>query len=95
MPPDDPTPHGREIMHEPPERAKIPEPKPGEEWDELVHGNPRSDDAKDEPDIAHRPALPEHAERTAVDIEDEEADPVTDSGPGIDDGVKSLKKQKG
>jgi hypothetical protein len=30
-----------------------------------------------------------------VDVEDEEADPVTDSGPGIDDGVKSLKKQRG
>ena len=37
------------------------------------------------PDIAHRPDLPMHTERMAVDIEDEEADPVIDSGPGIDE----------
>lgn len=29
------------------------------------------------------------------DIEDEEADPVLDSGPGLADGVDSLKKQRG
>lgn len=38
------------------------------------------------PDIAHRPGLPEHPERMAADIEDEEADPVVDEGPGITDG---------
>ncbi|MBC5765023.1 hypothetical protein [Ramlibacter albus] len=26
--PDDPTPHGREVMHLPPDRARIPQPKP-------------------------------------------------------------------
>lgn len=31
MAPDDTTPHGREIMHELPERAKVPQPKPGAE----------------------------------------------------------------
>jgi hypothetical protein len=31
----------------------------------------------------------------AADMEDEEADPVIDSGPGIADGIKSLKKQRG
>ena len=92
MAPDDPTPHGGEIMHELPQRAKIPQPKPGGETDEPAGGSPR---AEDEPEGARRPALPEHAEPMAVDIEDEEADPVTDRGPGIDDGVKSLKKQKG
>jgi len=39
------------------------------------------------PDIAHRPGLPDHPELMAADIEDEEADPVVDSGPGIADGV--------
>lgn len=92
MAPDDPTPHGGEIMHEPPERAKIPQPKPGGESDQPVRGEPS---AKDEPAAARRPALPEHPERMAADIEDEEADPVIDRGPGIDDGVKSLKKQRG
>ena len=38
------------------------------------------------PDIAHRPGLPEHPERMAADIEDEEDDPVVDTGPGIADG---------
>ena len=94
MPPDDSSPHGREIMHVPPERAKFPQPKPGEEDHEQVHGNP-GDEPGDEGDPSRRPALPEHPEWMAVDIEDEEADPVVDSGPGIDDGVKSLKKQKG
>jgi hypothetical protein len=31
----------------------------------------------------------------AADIEDEEDDPVVDTGPGIADGFKRLKKQKG
>jgi hypothetical protein len=39
------------------------------------------------PDIAHRPGLPEQPERMAADIEDEDADPVVDTGPGIADGV--------
>jgi hypothetical protein len=95
MVPDDTTPHGREIMHEPPERAKYPQPKQGEARDEEVPGTPRSDESADERDPSRRPALPEHPQRMPVDIEDEEADPVTDSGPGIDDGVKSLKKQRG
>ncbi|MCG2595475.1 hypothetical protein LZ009_22080 [Ramlibacter sp. XY19] len=37
--PDDPTPHGREVMHQPPERAKIPEREPEQ---------PRADDKKQE-----------------------------------------------
>jgi hypothetical protein len=46
-------------------------------------------------DISQRPSLPDHPERMAADIEDEDADPVIDSGPGIDDGPTSLKKQRG
>jgi hypothetical protein len=72
MAPKDRTPHFGEIV-QPPNRT-IPQPKPGEERDEPVRGNPDS---------------------MAVDVEDEEADPVIDSGPRIDDGVKSLKKQRG
>jgi hypothetical protein len=46
--PDDRTPHGGEAMHQPPERAKIPEPKPGSR--------------EDHEDSTHWP-LPESAER--------------------------------
>ena len=38
-------------------------------------------------DISRRPALPDHPQQMAADVEDEEKDPVVDSGPGIDDGV--------
>lgn len=37
-------------------------------------------------DIRRRPPLPADPEVTAADIEDEEADPVIDTGPGIADG---------
>jgi len=45
--------------------------------------------------MTERPALPDHPERMAADIEDEEADPVTDTGPGIADGVQAPKKHGG
>lgn len=48
MAPDDTTPHGREIMHELPERAKIPQPKPGSENDEPLHGTPGAGDLADD-----------------------------------------------
>ena len=91
MPPIDTTPHGGEIM-QPPERP-FPAPKAPQESHGLVRQ--LADEDADEPDIGHRPALPDHPELMAVDIEDEEADPVIDSGPGIDDGLKSLEKQRG
>lgn len=94
MAPADTTPHGGEIMHEPPER-RFPQPQPGGERDEPLHADSGTPAAGDEPDIAHRPSLPKRPQRVAADIEDEEADPVIDSGPGIADGVKSLKKQRG
>lgn len=84
MPPRDPSPLGDEMAHTMPEQ-KFPEPKPG--------GPAASDESA--PDIAHRPPLPDHSEPMAVDVEDEEADPVTDEGPGIADGVRSPKKQRG
>ena len=85
MPPRDPTPLGDEMARTLPE-SKFPEPKPG-------GGAAPTDDAA--PDISHRPALPDHPERMAADVEDEEADPVVDTGPGIADGVHSRNKQKG
>lgn len=84
MPPRDPSPLGDEMVRTLPER-KFPEPKPGD--------HSAADEAA--PDISHRPALPEHPQPMAADVEDEEADPVTDTGPGIADGVRSLNKQRG
>ncbi|MDB5752950.1 MAG: hypothetical protein JWP65_3371 [Ramlibacter sp.] len=81
--PDDPTPHGGEALHQPPDRATIPDPKPGQASDEPVRGLPRADRA--EPNIGERPSLPDEPELMAADSEDEEADPVVDSGPGISD----------
>jgi|EndMetStandDraft_4_1072995.scaffolds.fasta_scaffold87835_2 hypothetical protein len=77
MCPIDPSPHGGEILHQLPER-KFPPARDGHV--------PAVDGA---PDILHRPALPDHPEQMAVDIEDEEADPVVDSGPGIADGPQT------
>ncbi|MEO7392599.1 MAG: hypothetical protein ABIU58_10515 [Ramlibacter sp.] len=88
MSPSDRTPHGDEILHEAPERV-FSNPKPDRARTSEEPVSPQ------EPDIAHRPALPDHPQQMAVDIEDEEADPVIDTGPGIDEGVKSLKKQRG
>ena len=84
MPPRDPSPLGDEMAHTMPEQ-KFPEPKPG--------GRATTDEAA--PDFSHRPALPDHPERMAADVEDEEADPVVDTGPGIADGAHSPKKQRG
>lgn len=84
MPPRDPSPLGDEMAHTLPER-KFPESRPA--------GRSEADEAG--PDISRRPALPDHPERMAADMEDEEADPVKDSGPGIADGARSLNKQKG
>lgn len=83
--PQDPTPLGDEMVERLPER-KFPQPKPGS-------GRPAmsSDEARAQ-DISRRPALPDHPERMAADIEDEDADPVIDTGPGIADGPDSTKK---
>jgi hypothetical protein len=52
MPPDDPTPLGDAMTHRFPDQ-KIPEPKPD--------ASQRERDARvPEPDIAHRPPLPDH-----------------------------------
>ena len=72
--PTDTTPDPRD-MERLPEAQRIPESLPG-----------RPPPARPgEPDIPHRPSLPEHPQTLAADIEDEDADPVVDTGPGIVD----------
>ena len=77
MPPDDSTPLGDAMSHRFDDQ-KIPEPKPGARSREK---------AVDDTDISKRPALPDHPQRMAADIEDEDDDPVIDTGPGIVDDV--------
>lgn len=56
MPPQDPTPLGDAMTHRFPEQ-KIPQPKPGGE-------SKREDTPPErEPDVAHRPAVPEGVHR--------------------------------
>lgn len=74
MCPADTTPDPRD-MQRVPESQQIPQPR-----------SSGSQGSAQGPDIARRPGLPEHPERMAADIEDEEADPVVDEGPGITDG---------
>jgi hypothetical protein len=94
MPPRDPSPLGDEMANTMPE-PKFPEPKPGKESDEPVRGEPAAHELESDLDISHRPALPEHPEAMAADIEDEEADPVVDTGRGIADGPTGHKAPKG
>lgn len=92
--PEDTTPHGGEAMHPLPDRAKIPEPKPGQSSDEPVRGQPRGADTP-APEVGERPELPEHPEMMAADIEDEDADPVVESSPDVaeDTGKPSVTRQ--
>ena len=75
MCPTDTTPDPRD-MERLPTSQEIPSGPPGAH---AAKGGP--------PDIAHRPGLPDHPGVMAADIEDEEADPVVDSGPGIADRI--------
>lgn len=80
--PDDTSPHGGEAMHELPDRARIPKDKPGH--------RPATGGGE-------RPPLPAHPEPMAADVEDEEEDPVVESGPGVADetGKPSVTRQPG
>ena len=88
MPPQDSTPRGDEMVRRLPER-KFPEPKPpGSREDAEMGQTPfaseppaRDDRSIATDDIRNRPPLPDHPERMAADIEDEDADPVIESGP--------------
>lgn len=82
--PIDPTPPGPGIMTPTPEDKKLPQPE------EAGHGRPSDiPDPRDSAhDVRHRPELPQHTEVMAADVEDEDDDPVVDTGPGIADGVR-------
>ena len=69
--PTDSTPDPRD-MERIPEEQQIPEASKG--------------DRAGKPDIGARPALPDRPKHMAADVEDEDDDPVVDSGPGITDG---------
>ena len=85
--PQDPTPLGDEMVERLPDR-KFPQPKPS-------RNREASQESAQAQDISRRPPLPDHTERMAADIEDEEADPVIDTGPGIADGPRKLDKPRG
>jgi hypothetical protein len=80
MPPLDTTPRGDEMVRRLPER-KFPEPKPqGTDEDAEMGHTPLARDTAagepgTEPDISRRPALPDHPQRMAADIEGEVPDP--------------------
>ena len=91
-PPIDSAPEGAEVLHQQSE-PKRPEPRPGEESDEPLRGQPGAG----APDSVDRPALPEHPVLAAADIEDEDEDgnPVIEDGPGIAEGGTGVRKQRG
>jgi|GEM_PF-2397032 len=75
--PIDPTPPGAGIMTATPEDQKLPQPQ------EAGRDQP---EAARNADLRNRPQIPTETEVTAADVEDEDADPVIDTGPGIADG---------
>jgi hypothetical protein len=79
MCPTDTTPDPRDMLRGP-ETPEFVEPKPARQ---------RGTSADTAPAAAagERPPLPDHPRVMAADIEDEDADPVVDTGPGIDDGA--------
>ena len=90
--PDDTSPHGGEAMHPLPDRARIPKDRPDAARDA------RGDSAEiSKAEIERRPTLPADAEPMAADVEDEDADPVVESGPGVaeETGKPSVVKQPG
>ncbi|APW37299.1 hypothetical protein RD110_08920 [Rhodoferax koreense] len=72
--PIDPTPEGQEILHQNKDASFPPEATVD------AHLKPELDAE----DISHRPPLPTDVPEMAADIEDEDDDPVVDTGPGID-----------
>lgn len=92
--PDDTSPHGGEAMHPLPDRAKIPQPKPGASGNAPAR---EEGDGDRQPPATQRAGLPGRSEPLAADIEDEDADPVVESGPGVADetGKPSVTRQPG
>lgn len=80
--PIDTSPHGREILHVPREKRFPLLPDDGDQ----THPT-----APTPAETRQRPPLPTEAQVMAADLEDEDADPVVDSGPGIADGPNTRK----
>ncbi len=78
MCPIDPTPNFGEVLHEP--DKQFPKPTP----DVKHEDKPQADES-----VAGRPEIPAHTQM-AVDVEDEEDDPVVESGPGLEHRQTSL-----
>ena len=82
MCPIDPTPHAGEVLHEP--EKQFPEPTPAEKRPGKHPGvEPQPGKHPDAP-MNDRPPIPPTSELMGVDVEDEEDDPVVESGPGVD-----------
>ena len=58
-----------------------PDPRDMERMPESQQIPKAERELADKPDIARRPELPERPQPMAADVEDEEADPVVESGP--------------
>ena len=58
-----------------------PDPRDMERMPEAQQIPQATREVAGKPDIRRRPALPDHPETMAADIEDEDADPVVESGP--------------
>jgi len=84
MCPIDPTPHFGEVRQKP--QKQFPKPTP----DVNHEDKPQADEPQASELIADRPEIPDSSEVMAVDIEDEDADPVVESGPGLDKRQTSL-----
>jgi hypothetical protein len=69
-------------MHQPDKQFPVHSP------DGLFERRHHDDDA-----VNDRPDIPAHSELMGVDVEDEEDDPVVESGPGVDDGQTNLFNQ--
>ena len=78
--PDDTTPHVGELFHQLPQRGRIPDPPP-QATDPASEARTDRADSPDAEAIGRRPELPAHPVPTAADREDEDADPVVESGP--------------
>jgi len=79
--PIDLTPPSVGIMTKTPEDKKLPQPE------EAGNGQPGTEPNPRDTDMRGRPQIPVDTGVTADDVEDEEADPVVDTGPGIADGL--------
>jgi len=81
--PIDPTPPGLGIQTPTPEDKKLPQPE------EAGNGQPEATPKPQDTDVRSRPPIPAGTEVMAADVEDEDADPVIDTGPGIADGANT------